>query len=133
MKLIERTNNPLNIRFSSSNYWRGQTANIKGFCAFKSMDYGYRAAYLLLCNYIRNGHNTIESIINRWAPPSENNTENYIKFVEEETMIDKHKTLGYESLYDYWTIILIICAMARMETGLSPQPQDINVSLGKVL
>jgi hypothetical protein len=36
---------------------------------------------IILRNYIRRGHNSVELIIKRWAPSSENNTEAYIKAV----------------------------------------------------
>lgn len=133
MALIEKTNNPLNIRFSERNHWKGQMSSYKGFCVFKDREHGYRAAYLLLQTYIRNGYDTIREIITRWAPPSENNTAAYIDFVAEETFISPDTKLDCRTVHDYWSLIIIICAMARMETGLTPQPQEINVSLGKTL
>lgn len=133
MALVEKTNNPLNIRYSERNKWVGQTSQLKGFCVFKSMEYGYRASYLLICKYITGGFDTIEKIITRWAPPCENNTVSYIDFVEKQTDIPKNKTINCNSLEDYWTVLIIIAAMARMETGLKPQPQDINKMLGKVM
>lgn len=75
------TNNPLNIRYTPMNTWRGQTGSRKGFCEFDSLKNGYRAALVLLRNYIAHGHRTIHQIISRWAPASENNTKAYIRFV----------------------------------------------------
>lgn len=133
MSLYEQTNNPLNIRFTPTNNWRGQTSAYRNFVVFKNSDYGYRAAYVLLCVYIRKGYDTIRSIVSRFAPPSENDTEAYIKYVCSETMISPDTKLKTESQYDYWTLLIIIAAMARMENGISVQPQDINLALGKVL
>jgi len=133
MNLYEQTNNPLNIRFTTANHWKGQTSSYHGFVVFKNTDYGYRAAYVLLCAYIRKGYDTIRAIVSRYAPPSENDTENYIKYVCSETMISPDAKLKTETQYDYWTLLLIIAAMARMENGISVQPQDINLALGKVL
>lgn len=132
-RMVDITNNPLNIRYNPNNKWLGQTSSHKGFCVFKNIDYGYRAAFILLDNYLKKGYDTIEAIVRRFAPPSENDTENYIKFVEHETIIDRKTKILRNTEYDYWTLIIIICAMARIETGLRPQPQDINVSLAKYL
>lgn len=74
-----RNNNPLNIRISSSQ-WLGKVEhNTDGsFEQFTSLTMGIRAAIKLVIRYIRNGRNTVELIITRWAPPSENNTAMYI-------------------------------------------------------
>ena len=125
--LAEQTNNPLNIRYNPANRWQGQTGELKGFCVFRSQAYGIRAGYKLLVNYIKNGHNTLEKIISRWAPPTENNTENYIRFVEDDCIIDRTQRLGFETIHDYWTIIMIIRAMARMECGIFFDEQQINL------
>lgn len=73
--------NPLNIRFSPMNDWKGQIGSRKGFCEFKTFYYGCRAALVLLCNYVRKGYDTVPEIISRWAPASENNTKAYIDTV----------------------------------------------------
>lgn len=74
-------NNPLNIRYRECNNWQGQLSPKKGFCEFKSLYYGYRAAVILLNRYKKNGVCTVRQIVSRWAPPSENNTDNYVSFV----------------------------------------------------
>lgn len=77
-----RNNNPLNIRFSSASKWRGQNGSNKGFCRFVNLAYGYRAAGMLLLKYLNTyGCRSVEDIINRWAPSTENNTEAYISYV----------------------------------------------------
>lgn len=73
--------NPLNIRFSPMNDWRGQIGSRKGFCQFDKFYNGCRAAMVLLCNYVRKGYDTVPQIISRWAPASENNTKAYIDTV----------------------------------------------------
>ena len=125
--LAEQTNNPLNIRYNPANRWQGQTGELKGFCVFRNRAYGFRAGYKLLVNYIKNGHDTLEKIISRFAPPAENNTENYIKYVEDDCIIDRRLKLGAETIHDYWTIIIIIRAMARMESGVFYDEQQINL------
>lgn len=75
-------NNPLNIRYKESNHWQGQIAPFKGFCQFRSIYYGLRAAALIIARYRAHGVVTIEKIVSRWAPPCDNNpTENYINYV----------------------------------------------------
>lgn len=125
--LAEINNNPLNIRYNPQNKWQGQTGENKGFCVFKNKAYGFRAGYKILCNYIRNGHNTIERIVHRWAPPSENNTETYIRFVCGELIISMDEPLGWESIHDYWTIIMILQAMGIMESGEKVDENQINL------
>lgn len=73
--------NPLNIRFSPMNQWKGQIGDRKGFCEFAQFYYGCRAAMVLLSNYVRKGYATVPEIIARWAPASENNTKVYIAAV----------------------------------------------------
>lgn len=127
IKLQELTHNPLNIRYAKANEWRGQYGHVNGFCSFRNDAYGFRAAYKLICNYIKAGHNTIEKIVSRWAPPCENNTSAYIEFVEDETMIDRDQLLFNESIHDYWIIIDILRAMAKMECGKWYDHQQINL------
>lgn len=75
-------NNSFNLRYNPINRWIGMTGQYKGFCVFESMDYGIRAGIITLRTYINKYHLTdVESIISRYAPPSENNTSNYISFV----------------------------------------------------
>lgn len=81
MTIAQKCRNPLNIRFNPANRWQGSRGSYKGFVVFNSTKFGYRAALILLRNYIRNGYNTPRKIISRWAPPSENNTDSYVKTV----------------------------------------------------
>lgn len=77
-----RNNNPLNIRIG--NKWKGlKIPNTdKAFDQFTSMVWGYRAAFIVLKNYINKHHcNTVAKIISRFAPSTENNTASYIKIV----------------------------------------------------
>lgn len=125
--IADKTNNPLNIRFNAGNKWRGQIGEYKGFCIFSHESYGIRAAYKLLTNYIANGFNTIRQIVSRWAPPTENNTEKYISFVCYETFLEPDKVLSDCTIHDYWTKILILQAMAKMECGREYECQQINL------
>ena len=126
-KLVEETKNPLNIRYNINNQWRGQLGEHRGFCKFKSISFGFRAAFVLIGNYLKTGADTIEKIISRWAPPHENNTEAYIRFVCEQTSIERNEKLSNVTIDDYWNKIIILKAMARMECGLIVDEQQINL------
>lgn len=81
-----RNNNPGNIRGASFT-WQGEVGrDDKDFVVFSSPLYGLRALGRVLRNYDRlYGINTVEGIINRWAPPigddgePENDTRSYIE------------------------------------------------------
>ena len=87
MKRGLRNNNPLNIRHSADQ-WQGAntTQTDREFVQFQSMAYGYRAAWKILDTYClrfrreRKVYN-VRTIISRWAPPTENDTDAYIKSV----------------------------------------------------
>lgn len=75
--------NPGNIRQSKVRY-KGEVRPSRdpAFKQFESLAWGYRAIFVLLDTYrIRYGLDTIRGMISRWAPPSENHTETYIRAV----------------------------------------------------
>jgi hypothetical protein len=115
--LGERNRNPLNIRYSPANRWKGlsaRTSNVDGFCCFDNVVFGYRAAIVLLLNYY-NKHNcrTPEQIIRRWAPPTENDTELYIACVCGRADVRRTQVLDTDSPdFDRF-----VAAMARQESG----------------
>jgi len=79
-----RNCNPLNIRRVAGTRWKGQRAEQtdRSFVQFESIEYGIRAAFCLLETYRRKYKAVcIEDIINRWAPPSENDTRKYVETV----------------------------------------------------
>ena len=121
-----RNHNPLNIRYVATNKWLGQsktTPNVGGFCNFDCMDYGLRAAILLLLTYIRKrGCTTPRQIITRWAPPTENNTELYIQCVCGRADVSPEHPLPTEgSAFNRFVI-----AMARQESGIRLTESDIE-------
>ena len=75
--------NPGNIR-KSSDLFKGEVrpSSNAHFKEFISNEYGYRAMFRILSNYLYSGYKTIFSIIARWAPAFDNNnTAAYIQFV----------------------------------------------------
>lgn len=121
-----KRNNPLNIRFNSENNWLGQVGNQGGFVVFQSRYYGMRAAYRLILNYIKGDCGTLEDIIYRFAPPSENPTGKYLTYV-----VDKFESLGlfmfptclfftdFSSFRSRLQIAVLLWAMESFENGSS--------------
>lgn len=118
-----KINNPLNIRYSSANNWKGQIGQQSGFCVFDTPEHGMRAAMVNLKSYRKNGVVTIADIISRWAPPSENNTESYIDFVCNKLGENRNTEIA-QSGADY---IALLQAMCIMEIGCQPYEADLWV------
>lgn len=114
-----RNNNPLNIRIG--NTWLGERPNPTDpeFEEFVTMEYGLRAAFIILRRYIRRyKKNTISSIVSTWAPASENNTLKYIDRVAQMTHLSPDEPIDYN---DRDTMCKLVAAMAQVECG---QPID---------
>lgn len=124
-----RNNNPLNIRYSSANNWQGKVLpNTDGsFEQFRSMAYGYRAAFYLLQKYIRSGLTTVAEIINKWAPTNENNTSGYITRVCNTTGFTPG-TVIVPTNYDQMS--KLVYAMALVENGNNPLPSISDIEEG---
>jgi hypothetical protein len=78
-----RNNNPGNIRLSKT-HWQGQRARQEDqdFIEFESPLLGIRAMMKILLTYHDKYHlDTVQSLINRWAPPHENATDRYVYHV----------------------------------------------------
>lgn len=56
--------------------------------SFQSPEYGFRAMIEILRHYYKEGLTTLSKMITKYAPPSENDTEAYIKYVSTYTGID---------------------------------------------
>ncbi len=112
-----RNNNPGNIRISN-NDWKGKVPKDlntdKKFEQFTELKYGVRAMTVLMRNWIKKGTaNTIEKVVNRFAPPTENNSLNYVQLVSQWTGIPKDQILDI----DKETMKKLVLAMARKENG----------------
>jgi hypothetical protein len=80
-----RNNNPGNLRLSKT-VWLGQRSSLpaadRDFAEFSTALYGLRALMKnLLTYYLKHDLDTVECIINRFAPPHENDTDGYIRSV----------------------------------------------------
>lgn len=85
-----RNCNPGNIDYNPANKWQGQLppnpALEKRFARFDCPENGIRALGKLLQIYqSKHGLKTVKAIINRWAPSVENDTNAYVRAVEQKT------------------------------------------------
>lgn len=125
-----RNNNPGNIRTGQS--WQGAIGEQNGFVTFKNMAYGIRAAATVLINNISSqGNNTIEKIITKYAPPSENNTEAYINAVSNQTGISRSAVLTTDTA----TVTALLHAIFTHENGAwyANNITDADISEGLAL
>lgn len=120
-----RNCNPGNIRQSRSNF-KGEVrpSRDSAFKQFESMAYGYRAMFVLLNSYHKcYGLTTIREMISRWAPPTENFTEGYIRFVAERTGISADAQVDSRSERD---MVPIVAAMSEIENGAKAIMADVH-------
>ena len=111
----ERNNNPGNI-VKSDIFWRGEIAgDDKRFESFASPDEGIRALAVILQNYQKKyGLNTIRGIINRYAPPVENDTGAYVNAVSGALGVSPDAPLN---LADPGTLLPLVTAIIKHENG----------------
>lgn len=119
-----RNNNPCNIRISTDKFQGEiQPSADKEFKQFETMAYGYRAAFRVIRTYINNYKcDTIRKIISRWAPKSENHTENYIRVVSERSGIPADDPIYADSRE---MMIRIVAAMSYVENGREAVMSDV--------
>lgn len=121
-----RNNNPGNIRLSAATCWQGEVrpSQDKSFCQFRTMGYGYRALIKLLQNYRRlYGCRTVADFINRWAPPSENNTSGYIRHVCTAMQVP---TTCIPDVSDRATMCALAAAISQVENGVPAVMADVE-------
>lgn len=112
-----RNCNPLNIR-KSGDYWVGQCGHDGSFVKFIDIKHGIRAAFRLLYTYgYRYDCKSVESIINRWAPPKENNTQTYIKRVCAYGGFSPEEVINVAYTSEREKAIKLVAAMANVELG----------------
>ena len=125
-----RNNNPLNIRRTAKDQWKGLRAQQTdtSFCQFESLEYGWRAAFYLLTRTYYHKYRLFtiraiinrwappKAIINRWAPPKENLTATYIENVCRLTGIPPDEPIGIPSDQPARWMALGV-AMAIQENG----------------
>lgn len=119
-----RNNNPGNIRKSAIN-WKGETpGSDPDFETYLTPEDGIRAMTRILLNYQRqHGLATVRGMINRWAPPVENDTGAYVMHVAEAMMVDADDPLDLES--DPSMLAAMVAVIIRHENGQQPYSLDV--------
>jgi hypothetical protein len=95
----ERNNNPGNIDRNATK-WQGMAPlqTDPRFVVFTDAVFGIRAlACVLLSYYRKHDLKTVRSIINRWAPPVENNSDAYVDAVCRQCSVEPDDILNPET------------------------------------
>lgn len=120
-----RNCNPGNIRKSSIE-WLGMSSlqTDPEFVMFVDPKYGIRAIAKIMRTYQRDGLTSIRQIIDRWAPPVENNSDAYVQDVAVRTGMDPDQDVNYTSIMPNLVKAIII-----HENGFNPY-SDSTINLG---
>lgn len=118
-----RNNNPGNIEdgpFARSQ--PGYKGSDGRFAIYDSPEAGTAAKTALLGSYGRKGINTVEGVVNRWAPPTENDSGSYAQFVSQKLGVDPRAPLD---MGDPGTLSRLSAAIAERENGQTA-PADLS-------
>jgi len=121
----DRNNNPGNIDRNNIK-WQGMADDQSGddrFIIFEYPQDGIRAMSRILKTYQRRYNlYTINDIIAKWAPTTENNTNAYTKYVTQQVRINANDHIN---LNDNNLMFKIIRAMIQYENGYQPYSDDV--------
>ncbi len=115
-----RLSNPGNIKRDEVSAWEGMTRlqDHPKMARFSTPQSGLRALAKLLINYKKlHGLNTLSQVINRYAPPSENQTRLYIEDVSIRSGFFPNEHLDFE---DPRVLVPVMQAIVVHENGLAP-------------
>ena len=117
-------NNPGNIRLSRVRY-KGEckTSSDPEFRQFESEEWGYRAIFMLLYTYHRrHGCRTLRQMIDRYAPPTENPTSAYLRFVAERSGLDPDYVID---VTNQAVMVEIVSAISHFENGEPAKREEV--------
>lgn len=129
--------NPGNMDRAPGEPWQGEIRDVNDprltefqrheltagrFCVFASAEWGIRALIRNLQAYQRAGDHSVRAMINRWAPPNENNTTGYISRVAAAIGKDADAPV---SMTDYATAYAMADAIINVECGGMPYGPDV--------
>lgn len=120
-----RNNNPGNIDHNPANRWQGladppieQGVARPRFARFVAPEWGIRAIARLLITYQdRHGLNTVRGLIDRWAPPVENNTVAYQNAVARKLGVSVNDPIN---VHEYPVMRELVLAIIKHENGVQP-------------
>lgn len=125
-----RNKNPGNLE-KTQTVWQGEIrpGADERFCEFESLIMGCRALIKTLVTYhTKHGCSTVRSIIERWAPSSENDTTSYIRHVASAVGRGEDEVLPFDVDPSYY--LAIARAIARHECG--PEAEGIGNDVWEV-
>lgn len=111
-----RNFNPGNIRKGNFSNNNGAIGDDGSFAIFPDKSTGQKAIEVLLRGRSY-GPLTLQAAINRYAPPSENNTDRYVRFVVDQTGIDRNAVLDDLKLAEVRKIMSANEAMEGWTSG----------------
>lgn len=124
-----RNNNPGNLRITSIP-WVGKlphSENTDGaFEQFRSLKWGIRAMILDVRSKIGKGLDTIEKLLNVYAPKSENDTANYVRVVASRSGL----ALGHKLEASKEVLQRLVLAMIKVENGITLSSADFEAGWG---
>lgn len=118
-----RNNNPGNLRLGATR-WQGQKAFQfdPDFVEFETPEMGLRALMRVLLTYYRKYRlDTVESIINRFAPPHENATDGYIHHVARRLGVKRRAVIDLESPA---VLLALAQGIVAHENGAAPKEKN---------
>lgn len=132
-----RNNNPGNLDFNPSMYLKDKWVGELGiedcdnprFTTFDSPEHGIRALCKVLLTYHRKRRasdgsaiDTVQEIIDRWAPPSENNTDAYAAHVRDLLDVESGEKISVD---DPSVLLVLAKAIIQHENGVQPYSRDV--------
>lgn len=117
-----RNRNPGNIRLGDNWVGLAEMQPDKEFCTFSHVKYGIRALYKILKKYqLVYNLKSVKEIINRYAPPNENNTGSYINSVAKRIGVKPTETIDVN---DKLVALELIKAIIKHENGTNPYTDE---------
>ena len=124
-----RNHNPGNVERTATQ-WRGMADDQSSddrFIVFEAPQWGVRAIGRILQTYHeRHGLDTVEGVLDRWAPPFENDTRSYVQHVADTLGVGVREPLDMD---DPLTVRRLVKAIIRHENGRQPYSDDL-IDLG---
>jgi hypothetical protein len=120
-----RLNNPGNVDRTSI-VWQGMSAiqSDPRFITFIAPQWGFRCMARILLGDYREGAVSVHELINRWAPPVENDTGAYVTDVAERCRVDLDATLSLPP-----QLLPLLKAIAIHEGGCPWQDSVIQLGI----
>lgn len=124
-----RNNNPGNIDYNAGTKWQGlanppiEDHPHARFARFTAPEWGVRAIAKVLITYQDKHHRaSVRQIINRWAPPKENNTQSYISAVAADIGVDPGEPVN---VHHYKVMRALVEAIIEHENAGYHYPPDV--------